>query len=293
MQLSISRLSLVLLTAFNLGLVAPLLVHGQAVSNTEAEMALNRARAAFRRNELNVTKQELKLVARLQANLPESRLLSALIAEQEKKNDEAIKHLKSALQLQPNYALANFVLARLYFAELKRDDALTTVRLAINQGATFADAYCLLGDLEISLNRIEPALEAYLQALNQPPPNKSINAEFRLRVAALQNLIEFQAHRDAPGYEWPKQDRADEIQESNKLARTFGTGNQQKMIEFGGVLTTQGLEQVRVLGSSGKLPGPIYHKGYSIKDDRKYVLCTPAKKNGIAVPFWFRWKDFP
>lgn len=55
----------------------------------------------------------------------------------------------------------------------------------------------------------------------------------------------------------------------------------------------QGITQVRVLGGAGKLAGPIYNKGYSIKDGTKSLTCTPAKKNGEVVPFWYRWEDAP
>lgn len=292
MQTRIVRLSLWSLAVFNLVMLMPWLIHGQAISNGEAERALERARAAFRRNELNAAKQELKLAWKLKGNWPESSLLSALIAEQEKDNREAIKHLKSALQLQPNYALANFVLARLYFAEARREDSIAAIRLALQQGAEFADAYCLLGDIELAFNRIEPALDAYLRATQQPPPNKTLNADFRLRVEALQYLMEFQRHRDEPGYEWPKR-QGEDVEARNNTMRKFASGVQPKMLEFGGVLTAQGLVQVVVLGDNGKAPRPIYNKGYSIKSDEKFVVCTPAKKNGVPVPFWFRWKDFP
>jgi tetratricopeptide (TPR) repeat protein len=265
----------------------------QSAANSESNAALIRARQAYNANDLNTAKRELNQVLASNKKLPETYLLLALVAGQEKKNGDAIKHAKEALRLQPEYALANFFLARLYFAEARRDDALLTARLALKQGAEFADAYVLLGDIELSLNRVDPALEAYQKALVQPPPNKSMGAEFKERMEALQNLMEFQANRDEPGYEWPKRLDGYDPADMPKFVTLADAGSRPKKYEFGGILTSEGkLVQVRRLGGTGKLEKPVYNKGYSIKDVSIYIKCSPAKKNGVPVPFWFRWEEW-
>lgn len=235
--------------------------------------SLEKAKAAYLKNDFETAKQELKKVQASKKDLAEPYLLLGMIAWQEAKIGDAIKSLKDAIKYQPEYSEAHYVLGKLYFEKMSWKEAEDEAQLAILQGAKFANLYVLLGDALLLQSKSNKALEAYELAITLPPPNSDVTGDLKERMVAVKNFVEIFSHKDDPNYKRPEHivDR--------RVGNPFGVSGK---VKIAGVLNEKGEFKPFALISSDATAG-----------QRKALIQTalayrfsPATINGKPVLFW-------
>lgn len=248
----------------------------QALAQTDAaaDAGLERARAAYLKKDFESATRELKSVQALRKDLAEPYFLIGMIAWNNGKIGDAIKSIKEAIKSQPNYPEAHYVLGKLYFEKQEWKEAETAANFAINQGAKFANLSILLGDALLMQGKYKEAVNAYEQAITQPPPKGDVTEEFRARLVAVKNLIDILSHKGDPNYKLPQFDR------SNGVPRApFGVNGSVKMA---GILDEKGEYRPFAVISVDTAVG----KNLPLVQTALEAKFSPAMINNAPVPFW-------
>lgn len=165
----------------------------QADTTNQSIQSLERGREAFRTGNYEAAERELKLALEVKKGLPEANVLLAWIYRNKGESGKAFGYAREAIKQDQMCAECHYVLAHLLFDRGDLHKARQEANLAIGYDANLALACTLIGNIEMSQQKFQSAVQWYERALGLSSADQKGRARLQEQVEFIKKCTATQA----------------------------------------------------------------------------------------------------